>query len=153
MKLRRRVFVGYRECFRLFGDFNIYNIELMRTNVLFAGSAFTKAKPKHGLLTVTRLAALRLFLLPFYYHWWICQTSSRIFIALLILYSLQLFNTFLYFSAWFPVDTFNTLEVRDRRIECTFYNDTAYSEPYWHPFKTRKRVDREKIFTVAKVER
>ncbi|XP_065202605.1 protein phtf [Planococcus citri] len=78
---------------------------------LVRGSAFTKAKPKHGLLTVTRLAALRLFLLPFYYQWWICQTSSRIFIALLILYSVQLFNTFLYFSAWFPLDAaFNTLE-------------------------------------------
>lgn len=89
---------------------------LLILSIIFSvtGSAFTKAKPKHGLLTVTRLAALRLFLLPFYYQWWICQTSSRIFIALLILYSVQLFNTFLYFSAWFPLDAaFNTLDVRD----------------------------------------
>ncbi|KAK7603173.1 hypothetical protein V9T40_003172 [Parthenolecanium corni] len=74
------------------------------------GSAFTKAKPKHGFLTVTRQAVLRLFLLPFYYQWWICQTSSRIFIALLVLYGLQLLNTFLYFSTWFPLDTLSSLD-------------------------------------------
>lgn len=114
---------------------------------MLAGSAFTKAKPKHGLLTVTRLAALRLFLLPFYYQWWICQTSSRIFIALLILYSLQLFNTFLYFSAWFPSDTFNTLEVRHHRNMCVPTRLSSDAEGWnWRVAGRRGKAVTAKIF-------
>ncbi|KAJ4432268.1 hypothetical protein ANN_20885, partial [Periplaneta americana] len=60
-------------------------------------SSFPKAKPKHGLLTVTRLATLRLFLLPAYSRWWIQQTSPRVFALLLLLYILQLFNMVLYY--------------------------------------------------------
>lgn len=64
---------------------------------LVRGSSFPKAKPKHGLLTVTRLATLRLFLLPAYSRWWIQQTSPRVFALLLLLYILQLFNMVLYY--------------------------------------------------------
>jgi hypothetical protein len=61
-----------------------------------SGSSFPKAKPKHGLLTVTQLAALRLFLLPAYSRWWIQQTSPRVYCLLLLLYILQLINMALY---------------------------------------------------------
>ncbi|PSN35042.1 hypothetical protein C0J52_15398 [Blattella germanica] len=64
---------------------------------LVRGSSFPKAKPKHGLLTVTRLAALRLFMLPAYSRWWIQQTSPRVFALLLLLYVMQLINMALYY--------------------------------------------------------
>lgn len=60
------------------------------------GSSFPKAKPKQTLLTVLRLAVLRLFLLPIYAKWWVEQTSPKIFIFLLALYVLQLFNWGIY---------------------------------------------------------
>lgn len=60
------------------------------------GSSFPKAKPKQTLLTVLRLAVLRLFLLPVYAKWWVEQTSPKIFIFLLALYVLQLFNWSIY---------------------------------------------------------
>ncbi|XP_021928812.1 putative homeodomain transcription factor isoform X2 [Zootermopsis nevadensis] len=63
---------------------------------LVRGSSFPKAKPKHGLLTVTRLAALRLLLLPVYSRWWIQQTSPTIYALLLLMYVLQLISTALY---------------------------------------------------------
>lgn len=66
---------------------------------LVRGSSFTKAKPKHGLVTVTRLAVLRLVFLPLYSRWWSQQTSPRVFALLLLLYVLQLFNIALYFYA------------------------------------------------------
>ncbi|XP_037043211.1 putative homeodomain transcription factor [Bradysia coprophila] len=63
---------------------------------LVRGSSFPKAKPKQTLLTVLRLAVLRLFLLPIYARWWVEQTSPKIFIFLLALYVLQLFNWGIY---------------------------------------------------------
>lgn len=66
---------------------------------LVRGSSFPKAKPKHGSMTVMRLSLARLLLLPFYGHWWIQQTSRRVFILLLILYIFQLLNMILFF--WF----------------------------------------------------
>nr|CAD7453102.1 unnamed protein product [Timema tahoe] len=64
---------------------------------LVRGSSFPKAKPKHGLVTVTRLATLRLVLLPAYSRWWLQQTSPRVFVLLFVLYCLQLVNMALYF--------------------------------------------------------
>ncbi|XP_011630278.1 putative homeodomain transcription factor [Pogonomyrmex barbatus] len=64
---------------------------------LVRGSSFPKAKPKHGLSTVACLAFQRLLLLPLYKKWWIQQTSYRIFVLFLLLYSLQAVNIFLYY--------------------------------------------------------
>uniref|UniRef100_A0A1B6G604 PHTF1/2 N-terminal domain-containing protein n=1 Tax=Cuerna arida TaxID=1464854 RepID=A0A1B6G604_9HEMI len=64
---------------------------------LIRGSSFTKAKPKHGFLTVTRLAVLRLLFLPLQSAWWAQQTSYIVFGALLLLYTLQIVNMILYF--------------------------------------------------------
>ncbi|KAF2885534.1 hypothetical protein ILUMI_20684 [Ignelater luminosus] len=63
---------------------------------LVRGSSFTKAKPKHGFITVAKLATLRFFLLPLYSKWWVQQTSGKVFILLLSLYLLQLFNVSIY---------------------------------------------------------
>ncbi|EZA58100.1 hypothetical protein DMN91_006406 [Ooceraea biroi] len=64
---------------------------------LVRGSSFPKAKPKHGLSTVACLAFQRLLLLPLYKKWWIQQTSDRIFVLFLLLYSLQVVNIILYY--------------------------------------------------------
>ncbi|KYM79292.1 Putative homeodomain transcription factor [Atta colombica] len=64
---------------------------------LVRGSSFPKAKPKHGLLTVACLAFQRLLFLPLYKKWWIQQTSYRIFVLFLLLYSLQTINICLYY--------------------------------------------------------
>ncbi|KAI5754934.1 hypothetical protein M8J77_012769 [Diaphorina citri] len=65
---------------------------------LVRGSAFSKTKPKHGVLTVLRLAVVRLILLPFYTGWWSKQTCVKFSVLLLLLYVLQIVNTFLYFT-------------------------------------------------------
>ena len=78
---------------------NIWFANLVYSFYLFlidTGSSFPKAKPKQTLLTVLRLAVLRLFLLPVYAKWWVEQTSPKIFIFLLALYVLQLFNWSIY---------------------------------------------------------
>ncbi|XP_059620468.1 protein phtf [Phlebotomus argentipes] len=59
---------------------------------LVRGSSFPKAKPKQSLLTVFRLAILRLIFLPLYAKWWVEQTSPRVFAFLLGLYVLQMFT-------------------------------------------------------------
>ncbi|XP_076231356.1 putative homeodomain transcription factor isoform X2 [Calliopsis andreniformis] len=64
---------------------------------LVRGSSFPKAKPKHGLSTVACLAFQRLLFLPLYRKWWIQQTTFKIFILFLLLYSLQLINMCIYF--------------------------------------------------------
>lgn len=64
---------------------------------MYTGSSFPKAKPKHGLSTVACLAFQRLLFLPLYTKWWIQQTSYRIFMLFLLLYSLQVINIFLYY--------------------------------------------------------
>ncbi|XP_050541709.1 protein phtf isoform X2 [Daktulosphaira vitifoliae] len=72
---------------------------------LVRGSAFTKAKPKHGFFTVTRLAVIRLLLLPCYYSWYVHQTSWRLFLSLLFLYVLQLGNIVLFgYVSWVSVE-------------------------------------------------
>lgn len=62
----------------------------------FTGSTFPKAKPKQSLLTVLRLAVLRLIFLPLYSKWWVQQTSPKVFALLLTLYLLQMFNWGIY---------------------------------------------------------
>ncbi|KAG5883618.1 hypothetical protein JTB14_005750 [Gonioctena quinquepunctata] len=46
---------------------------------LVRGSSFTKTKPKHGFIKVTKLATSRLMLFPLYGKWWIKQTSRYVF--------------------------------------------------------------------------
>ncbi|KAK5650035.1 hypothetical protein RI129_001064 [Pyrocoelia pectoralis] len=76
---------------------------------LVRGSSFTKAKPKHGIITVARLASLRFLLLPLYSKWWVEQTSGKIFLLLLSLYILQLFNIAVY--------SYNTSKLSDDSTE------------------------------------
>ncbi|KAF6213885.1 hypothetical protein GE061_011610 [Apolygus lucorum] len=70
---------------------------------LVRGSSFTKAKPKHGILTVTRLGLMRLVFLPIYRKWWCHQTSGKLFLALLLLYILQVLNVGAYVYASYYV--------------------------------------------------
>lgn len=57
---------------------------------LVRGSSFPKAKPQQSLLTVLRLAVLRLLFLPIYARWWVQQTSRKIFGCFLVLYVLKM---------------------------------------------------------------
>lgn len=57
---------------------------------LVRGSSFPKLKPKQSLLTVLRLAVLRLLFLPIYARWWVQQTSRKIFACFLVLYLLKM---------------------------------------------------------------
>lgn len=57
---------------------------------LVRGSSFPKAKPKQSLLTVLRLAILRLLFLPLFARWWVQQTSCKVFAGFLILYLLKM---------------------------------------------------------------
>lgn len=82
---------------------------------LVRGSAFTKAKPKHGLVKVTRLAICRLVFLPLYSRWWAQQTSPKIYGFLLVLYFLQLFNTglYLYITSGLDEETIERITVAE----------------------------------------
>lgn len=57
---------------------------------LVRGSSFPKAKPQQTLLTVLRLAVLRLIFLPIYARWWVQQTSRKIYGCFLVLYLLKM---------------------------------------------------------------
>lgn len=57
---------------------------------LVRGSSFPKAKPKQSLMTVLRLAVLRLIFLPLYSRWWVQQTSGKVFACFLLLYILKM---------------------------------------------------------------
>ncbi|CAD6225746.1 GSCOCG00005704001-RA-CDS [Cotesia congregata] len=89
---------------RIFGGLNNVPMRTAKLKTEFIdvdlvrGSSFPKAKPKHGLITVTWLAVKRLILLPFYKSWWIQQTSSRIFLLFILLYSLQIFNIIIFIA-------------------------------------------------------
>jgi uncharacterized membrane protein len=63
---------------------------------LVRGSTFPKAKPKQTLLTVLYLSVFRYFFLPVYARWWVSQTSARVFVVLISLYLLQMFNWAIY---------------------------------------------------------
>ncbi|XP_063992480.1 protein phtf isoform X2 [Diachasmimorpha longicaudata] len=90
---------------RIFGGLNNVPMRTAKLKTEFIdvdlvrGSSFPKAKPKHGLITVTWLAIKRLVLLPFYKNWWTQQTSRRIFCLFLLLYSLQILNVIIYMKA------------------------------------------------------
>ncbi|XP_034949881.1 putative homeodomain transcription factor isoform X2 [Chelonus insularis] len=90
---------------RIFGGLNNVPMRTAKLKTEFIdvdlvrGSSFPKAKPKHGLSTVTWLAVKRLLLLPLYKNWWIQQTTSRIFSLFCLLYCLQIFNICLYVGA------------------------------------------------------
>lgn len=74
-----------------------FNFKNIKKNMCFVpGSTFPKAKPKQSLLTVLRLAVLRLIFLPLYSKWWVQQTSPKVFAFLLTLYLLQMFNWGIY---------------------------------------------------------
>jgi hypothetical protein len=67
----------------------------------FSGSSFSKAKPKQGFMTVTKLATLRCLFLPLYSKWWMQQTSVSIFILMFCLYISQLMNIAIYYeNSW-----------------------------------------------------
>lgn len=57
---------------------------------LVRGSSFPKAKPQQSLLTVIRLAVMRLIFLPLYARWWVQQTSRKVFACFLVLYLLKM---------------------------------------------------------------
>ncbi|XP_015117165.1 putative homeodomain transcription factor isoform X2 [Diachasma alloeum] len=96
---------------RIFGGFNNVPMRTAKLKTEFIdvdlvrGSSFPKAKPKHGLITVTWLAVKRLVLLPFYRNWWTQQTSGRIFCLFLLLYSLQILNVVIYTKAGDPSES------------------------------------------------
>ncbi|KAI4477709.1 PREDICTED: putative homeodomain transcription factor [Polistes canadensis] len=89
---------------RILGGFNNIPMKTAKLKTEFIdvdlvrGSSFPKAKPKHGLSTVACLALQRFLFLPLYKAWWTQQTSIRVFVLFLLLYSLQLINVLLYFS-------------------------------------------------------
>ncbi|KAK0078152.1 hypothetical protein PV326_009546 [Microctonus aethiopoides] len=66
---------------RIFGGFNNVPMRTAKLKTeyidvdLVRGSSFPKAKPKHGLSTVTWFAMKRLILLPLHKQWWIQQTN------------------------------------------------------------------------------
>ncbi|KAG8228914.1 hypothetical protein J437_LFUL011644, partial [Ladona fulva] len=69
---------------------------------LVRGSSFPKAKPKHGLWTVTRLGTLRFLFMPWHMSWWVKQTSRRLYMFVLLpLYVLELINAVVYTSVYF----------------------------------------------------
>ncbi|KRT81525.1 hypothetical protein AMK59_5142 [Oryctes borbonicus] len=63
---------------------------------LIRGSSFTKAKPKHGFLTVAQLATLRLIFLPYYSKWLVRQISKKVYLTILTLYILEILSIILY---------------------------------------------------------
>jgi hypothetical protein len=62
------------------------------------GSAFPKAKAKHGLFKVTRQALLRFLFLPIYHVWWTEQSTPRLFTVFLTLYLAQIFIVILHLN-------------------------------------------------------
>ncbi|KAL8575034.1 hypothetical protein ACOMHN_063566 [Nucella lapillus] len=65
---------------------------------LIRGSTFTKTKPQVPWIYITRKAFVRVLFFPFYYRWWVLQSSRKVFYLLLSLYLLQTTTAFIYFS-------------------------------------------------------
>ncbi|CAH1176498.1 unnamed protein product [Phaedon cochleariae] len=80
---------------------------------LVRGSSFTKAKPKHGVIKVTKLATLRCLLFPFYGKWWITQTSKYVFGISLLLYISLVINTIIYL-----INNSTTSTVNSESLSC-----------------------------------
>lgn len=64
---------------------------------LIRGSSFTKTKPQVPWIYITRKAFVRVLFFPFYYRWWVLQTSKKVFYCLLSLWLLQAATTFIFF--------------------------------------------------------
>lgn len=82
---------------------------------LVRGSSFTKAKPKHGFLTVARHATLRLIFMPLYAKWWVKETSGKIFAVFLLLYLSEFVNIGIYF--------YNTSRLPAEVLKVQFYRE------------------------------
>ncbi|XP_076456520.1 protein PHTF2-like [Babylonia areolata] len=65
---------------------------------LIRGSTFTKTKPQVPWIYITKKAFVRILFFPFYYRWWVLQSSRKVFYLLLSLYLLQTVTAFVYFS-------------------------------------------------------
>ncbi|KAK3725298.1 hypothetical protein RRG08_005357 [Elysia crispata] len=65
---------------------------------LIRGSTFTKTKPQVPWVYVTKKAIARVLFFPFYYNWWIHQTSRWGYACLLCLYVLQVTSICVYIS-------------------------------------------------------
>ncbi|GFS03500.1 Phtf1 protein [Elysia marginata] len=65
---------------------------------LIRGSTFTKTKPQVPWVFVTKKALARVLFFPFYYSWWIHQTSGWGYVCLLCLYVLQVTSICVYVS-------------------------------------------------------
>ncbi|KAH9492623.1 hypothetical protein Btru_024085 [Bulinus truncatus] len=63
---------------------------------LIRGSTFAKAKPQVPWVYITRKAIARVLFFPFYYNWWVHQTSKQLYAVLLILYILQVVTIIVY---------------------------------------------------------
>ncbi|XP_035826994.1 putative homeodomain transcription factor [Aplysia californica] len=63
---------------------------------LIRGSTFAKTKPQVPWVYITRKAVARVLFFPFYYNWWVHQTSWRMYFLLLGLYILQVVTITVY---------------------------------------------------------
>ncbi|BFZ21051.1 hypothetical protein BsWGS_24089 [Bradybaena similaris] len=63
---------------------------------LIRGSTFAKTKPQVPWVYITRKAIARVLFFPFYYTWWVHQTSKRLYALLLVLYVLQVATVLVY---------------------------------------------------------
>ncbi|CAG5129839.1 unnamed protein product [Candidula unifasciata] len=63
---------------------------------LIRGSTFAKTKPQVPWVYITRKAVARVLFFPFYYTWWVHQTSKRLYALLLVLYILQVATVLVY---------------------------------------------------------
>ncbi|XP_059140412.1 uncharacterized protein LOC131928402 isoform X2 [Physella acuta] len=63
---------------------------------LIRGSTFAKAKPQVPWVYITRKAVARVMFFPFYYNWWVHQTSKQLYAILLVLYVFQVVTIIVY---------------------------------------------------------
>ncbi|CAL1542261.1 unnamed protein product [Lymnaea stagnalis] len=63
---------------------------------LIRGSTFAKAKPQVPWVYITRKAVARVLFFPFYYNWWVHQTSKQLYAVLFVLYTLQVVTIVVY---------------------------------------------------------
>ncbi|KAK7091644.1 protein PHTF2-like [Littorina saxatilis] len=64
---------------------------------LIRGSTFTKTKPQVPWIYITRKAIVRVLFFPFYYRWWVLQSSRKVYYILFTLYLLQVITALIYF--------------------------------------------------------
>ncbi|XP_053382357.1 protein PHTF2-like [Mercenaria mercenaria] len=65
---------------------------------LVRGSTFTKAKPQVPWTYITIKTFSRVVLFPFHYQWWIQQTSLPFWMFLMVLYTMQIITTCVFFN-------------------------------------------------------